>query len=72
MNVDKAHCLLGHPDEDKMHASAKHLGWIITRGEMAPCELSAVGKAWQKNVPKASDYVKADKPGMRISWISPL
>eukprot|EP00957_Ditylum_brightwellii_P022734 1714757-Ditylum_brightwellii.AAC.2 len=52
MNINKAHDLLGHADEDKTHAMAKHLQWTILRGGMKTCEACAVGKAKQKNVPK--------------------
>eukprot|EP00957_Ditylum_brightwellii_P199183 15183399-Ditylum_brightwellii.AAC.1 len=66
LNVNKAHDLLGHSDEDKTRAPAKHLGWTITCGKMKPSKSCAVGKACQKNVSKTSQHVKAATPGERI------
>eukprot|EP00957_Ditylum_brightwellii_P170740 12995910-Ditylum_brightwellii.AAC.1 len=66
VNVDKAHALLGHSDKERTRTTAKHLGWIITRGKMKPCESCAVGKARQKNVKKQSNHEKADRPGKQI------
>eukprot|EP00957_Ditylum_brightwellii_P178946 13631561-Ditylum_brightwellii.AAC.1 len=66
MNVNKAHKILGHADEDKTGAMAKHFNWTIVRGGMKTCEACAVGKARQKNVPKDSSHEHATKPGERI------
>ncbi len=30
MNIDKAHRLLGHVDEESTRQTAKHLNWVIT------------------------------------------
>eukprot|EP00957_Ditylum_brightwellii_P064709 4911182-Ditylum_brightwellii.AAC.1 len=63
VNVNKAHALLGHSNEERTRMTAKHLGWIITRGKMKPCESCTVGKARQKNAKKQSNHEKADMPG---------
>eukprot|EP00957_Ditylum_brightwellii_P211343 15366072-Ditylum_brightwellii.AAC.3 len=66
MNVNKAHALLDHPDEDKKRATAKHLGWDIVHGQMNTCKSCTLGKAKQKNTPKQSGHIKADKLGQHV------
>ena len=67
MNINKAHALLGHGDENTTRQTAKALGWVITPGAMAPCEHCAKAKAKQKNVVKSSkSESKATKPGERV------
>eukprot|EP00957_Ditylum_brightwellii_P094654 7208416-Ditylum_brightwellii.AAC.1 len=41
VNVNKAHKLLGHSDKNKTKATAKHLGWTITRGKLDTCKSCA-------------------------------
>ncbi len=62
MSIERAHGLLGHCDERKTRATAKHLEWVISTGPMKPCESCATGKARQKNVPTISDGHKAVVP----------
>ena len=38
LNINMAHCLLGHRNEDSMHKTARELGWTLTRGTLKPCE----------------------------------
>jgi len=66
LSVIKAHDLLGHTNEDMTRATAKALGWEITRGGMPPCEACSVSKAKQKNVTKTSDHVTATKNAYRM------
>eukprot|EP00957_Ditylum_brightwellii_P132373 10094246-Ditylum_brightwellii.AAC.1 len=66
LNINKAHGLLGHADEERCRAAAKNLGWVITCGKLNACELCAVGKAHQKNVPKESEHSKSTDPGKCI------
>ena len=67
MNINKAHALLGHGDDNSTRQTAKALGWVITPGAMAPCEHCAKAKAKQKNVVKSSkSESKATKPGERV------
>ena len=66
VNINMAHCLLGHRNEDSMHKTAKELGWVLTRGTLIPCEYCARFKAKQKNVQKESITPKSDVPGHRL------
>jgi hypothetical protein len=66
MNVEKAHCLLGHQSEDTTRKIAKCIGWEITKGALKPCLSCSIGKAKQKNTVKDSDHVKCKAPGERI------
>jgi hypothetical protein len=66
VNINMAHCLLGHQNEDSMHETAKELGWVLTCGTLTPCEYCARSKAKQKNVQKESITPKADVPGHRL------
>ena len=50
MNINIAHCLLGHRNEDSIRKTAKQMGWELTRGSLKPCEHCAKSKAKQKNV----------------------
>lgn len=68
MNINKAHALLGHSNEDTVRQTAKHLGWEITRGTMRPkpCEECAKSKARQKalgNGKKKTSDTSELKPG---------
>ena len=66
MNVQKAHGLLGHGDEESTRRTAKHLNWVITRGKLPPCVHCAKAKAKQKNVCKDSTSEKGREPGGRV------
>jgi hypothetical protein len=66
MNISKAHGLLGHVNEESTRKTAKELGWVLTRGKLKPCLHCAKAKAKQKNVCKASETPKAEKPGERV------
>ncbi len=37
MNIQKAHDLLGHGDEESTRKTAQELGWILTQGTLTPC-----------------------------------
>ena len=66
MNINKAHGLLGHGNEDSTRLTAGQLGWTITRGTLRPCKHCAKAKVKQKNVCKQSTTEKAKKPGGRV------
>lgn len=71
MNIYKAHALLGHSKEESVRQTAKHLGWVITRGTMRPkpCEECAKSKAKQKalgNGKKKTSDTSELKPGDMI------
>ena len=66
MNINKAHDLLGHSDEQKVRDTAKALNWELTRGNLKVCQSCAAGKAKQKNVPKQSEHKPSTKNGERV------
>jgi hypothetical protein len=66
MSLVQAHDKLGHMSEDATRKTAKQLGWHMTSGHIHPCESCTVGKAKQRNVPKASEHVSATRPNERI------
>ena len=66
MNITKAHGLLGHVNGDSTRQTAKHLGWIITHGNLKPYIHCAKSKARQKNIYKAYQSPKAAEPGRRV------
>ena len=64
MNIQWAHAILGHSNEEYNRETAKQLGWVITRGSLKPCAHCAKRKAEQKNVSKEStSNDKATVPG---------
>lgn len=65
MNVQRAHMLLGHGNEERTRATAQYLGWNLSRG-FKPCQNCAEAKAKQKNVPKESHGAKATEPNGRL------
>ena len=67
VNINQAHCLLGHSNENATRESAKRLGWIITKGPLNICKHCAIGKAKQRNTKKKTTPVIALRPGERIS-----
>jgi hypothetical protein len=58
-NINKAHELLGHNNENDTRQMVSHLGWTITRGSLGICESCANAKARQMNVPKKTIGEKA-------------
>ena len=56
ININKAHELFGHSNEDCTLATAKALEYEIVRGSMKPCESCSIV---QKNVPQVSDHAIA-------------
>jgi hypothetical protein len=38
LNINTAHCLLGHQSEDSVCKTARELGWTITHGTLKPCK----------------------------------
>ena len=65
MNVDKTHDLLGHSNKDNTRATAKHLGWELSKGAK-PCQSCAKAKAKQKIVPKKTSGNKASRSNERL------
>ena len=61
-----AHEILGHMGEARTRATAKHMGFELTRWSLQTCELCATGKSKQKNVPQISDHNPATKRNERI------
>ena len=68
MNIQKAHGLLGHVNEADTRATAKHLGWVITRGSLNACLDCSIGKARQKNLPK-HDGDEPEDPSVRRMYL---
>ena len=66
LNINMAHCLLGHCSEDSVRKTASELGWVFTHGTLKPCECCALSKTKQKNVCKESVAPKAEIPGHRL------
>jgi hypothetical protein len=66
MNIEKAHCLLGHQSEEATCKTANHLGWTLTRGTLQTCLPCTIGKARQKNTVKESNHETCQNPGERI------
>ena len=66
IGVDKADCIFGHASEDETRKTAEALGYRVVRGTMKPCDACAAAKAKQKNVPKKSEHVKAERPNERV------
>ena len=64
VNRNKLHKMLGHVSEDKLRATAKNMGWVLT-GQNEKCEDCALGKTRQKNVPK-EHKPRSDKKGERL------
>ena len=49
-NINIAHCLLGHCNEDSVRKTARELGWVSTWGMLQTCKRCAKSKAKQNNV----------------------
>ena len=52
MNINMAHCQLGHRNKDSIRETAKQMGWELTRGSLRPCKHCTKSKANQKYVQK--------------------
>ena len=63
MNINMAHCLLGHCNEDSVRKTARELGWVLMHGTLKPCKHCAKSKAKQKKVRKEAIGTKAEKSG---------
>ena len=48
LNIDKAHRLMGHGDEDSTCQTTKHLNWVITCRNMKPYMACTKAKAKKK------------------------
>ena len=48
MNINTAHCLLGHRNEDSVRRTAKKMGLELTRGSLKPCKHCVKSEAKQK------------------------
>ena len=66
MSAALAHEIIGHMGEARTRATAKHMGFELTRWSFQTCELCATGKSKQKNVPQISDHNPATKRNERI------
>jgi hypothetical protein len=45
LNINMAHCLVGHWNKDSMRITAWELGWVLMCGTLMPCEHCARSKA---------------------------
>ena len=50
MNTERAYCYCGHNIVQATRATAKYLGWKLTRTPFNKCESCAIGKAKQSNL----------------------
>ena len=66
MNINRAHEVFGHCDENTTRKIASAMGVRLVRGCMTPCEACGLAKAKQKNVPKVSRHIKAKVPNERV------
>ena len=65
MNIDRSHDLLGHSNKDNTRATAKHLGWELSKSAK-PRKSCAKAKAEQKIVLKRMSRKKASRPNERL------
>jgi hypothetical protein len=54
LSIQQAHIRLGHMSEASTRQAAKAVRCTLTPGSLPPCEMCAVGKGRQKNLPKDS------------------
>jgi hypothetical protein len=66
MNIERAHVILGHLNEDTTQKTAAALNMQITREALKICEPCAVAKARQMNVNSKSKGSKAEKFNGRV------
>jgi hypothetical protein len=66
LTIQQAHSQFGHVNEDATRKMAKALGLELTKGTFGVCESCAIGKAKQKNVPKATDLESRDDSLKRV------
>jgi hypothetical protein len=64
IDINVAHCLLGHPGENKLCMTAKAFSWRLT-GVLKFCDACEQAKARKKNTAKTTNE-KATKPGERL------
>ena len=60
-SIALVHDILIHVGWDQTRATAEYLEYEIRRGLLHPCEACTMGKAKQKNIPKAIKDVPATK-----------
>ena len=56
MNINMAHCLLGHCNEDSLRKTARELGWVFAADALKPCKHCAKSKAEQKSTKRDNRY----------------
>jgi hypothetical protein len=61
MNIERAHAILGHSNEDTTQKTAAALNMKFTKGSLKMCELCAVAKVRQMDVNSKSKRSKAEK-----------
>ena len=61
VTVEQMHSRMGHCGEDATRKATEALGIKRAPGKMAVCESCAIGKAKQKNVPKATELESRDE-----------
>lgn len=66
INVNLAHELFDHGDENSTQETAAALGYEIARGAMKPCKACADAKAKQKNLPTHREHVPSKESNERI------
>ncbi len=66
MNIERAHAILGHSNEDTTQKTAVALNKQITRGLLKMCEPCAVAKARQMKVNSKIEGSKAEKFNGRV------
>ena len=54
LNINMAHCLLGHRNEISVRKTARELGSVLMHGTLKTCKHCARSKAKEKNVHKES------------------
>jgi hypothetical protein len=67
LDYPSLHAQLGHPNDQVVQATAKHLG-IEYRGSPTLCEACAQSKIRIKNIPKETTHKLATHPGGRIMF----
>jgi hypothetical protein len=66
MNIERAHAILGHSNEDTTQKKAVALNMQLTMGSLKTCEPCTVAKARQMNVNSGSKESKAEKFNGRV------
>jgi Reverse transcriptase (RNA-dependent DNA polymerase)/gag-polypeptide of LTR copia-type len=68
IDINKAHCMLGHASMAIVKSIANARGWHLT-GQFQTCEACSIAKSKQKNVPKATNNENDDKFYFDLSTI---